>query len=167
MSEGQMQETKKSPAELALEEKLKALTARREANAEKKRLAELQAEVLKNARELEEDELEEKLKAERPGEELGIHFDFLRFGAYLVAFKKAPGPLVERWTKRLPEKGQPHPAEVRNLARPCVLGVYQDGEELGGEAFDRVAEDFPGAPIDIVNVLLAMTSGAAARRRKK
>lgn len=154
----------------ALEKKLQDVQARREAMAAAVKVSELEAQIKREERELEEDQFTERLKEANSGDELGIHFDFLRFGDYLVAFKKAPGPLIERWTKRLPKDGgQPAAAEVRNLARPCVTVVVANGAQLDNldEAFDRVALEFPGAPVEIANVLLAMASGAAARRRKK
>lgn len=143
-----------------LENRLAELQARRDGLEETRRVAELEAKVTREARELEEDEFAEQLKADRPDGELGIHFDFLRFGNYLVPFVKPPGPLYERWIKRLPEKGQPHPSEVKNLARGCVLEEHRP-------TFEKACEEFPGAAVDIVNVLLAMAQGAAARRKGK
>lgn len=159
-----------SDAIKAAEKRLEDLRAKREAAAETARLAELEAQIKRESRELEDDEFAQDLRDVNPDGELGIHFDFLRFGNHLVAFKKAGGPLIERWTKRLPKDGSaPNMAEVRNLARPCVTLVHLGGEPAANasEAFDAVAEEFPGAPVDVVNVLLEMNRGAAARRRGK
>jgi len=153
-----------------LEAKLKAVQDRRDSKAAALKLAELEAKLKAEERALQEEEFELTLKEKNPDGELGIDFDFLRFGAHLVAFKKAAGPQIERWTKRLPkDNSQPHPSEVRNLARPCVLVVHLDGQPASeaGAAFDTVAEQFPGAPVEIVNILLEMAKGAAARRRGK
>lgn len=153
--------------EQTIKDELAAIAKKREERAKAAELRELQGQLKKERREEEEVVLEERLKDEMPDRELGVHYDFLRFGDHLVAFghNKAAHELFVRKT---PDKGH-HPApEVKNFATRCLLEV--DGvKDLGprAEAFDRIVEEFPGAPAAIANVLLELAKGGVAVRQGK
>lgn len=155
----------KSPKEIDLENRLRAAQAKKDARAEADRLAELERSAKALERENAEEEFGERLAAEHG--ELGVKVDFLRFGDSLVAFKHNKGA-HEIFMKKIPDKGQVHPSETNNFVSRSLLevdGITEPKER--GEAFARIADEFPGAPAMVANVLLDMAKGAAAQRRGK
>lgn len=155
----------KSARELEVEARLKAAQAKKDARAEVDRIADLERAAKALERENEEEDYAAGL-AERYGE-IGIKVDFLRFGDSLVAFAHAKSA-HDIFTKKLPEKGQVNPSEVRNFVHRSLVDVDGKTEpKERGDAFDAIAEEFPGAPAMIANVLLDMAKGQAAQRKGK
>ncbi len=145
-----------------------ALKRRREARvADEQLAAELEA-LKKERRADEEQEFEAKLRDTLDGKELGVHYDYLRFGDHLVAFAHNKGA-HDIFVKKLPDKGQANPAEVSNFVHRSLLnvnGVTEPPQDRGA-AFDKVAEEFPGAANAIANVLLELAKGGIAIRSGK
>lgn len=154
-------------AEQALKDKLAALEKRKAEREQAARLRDLEAQLKRAEREAEDAALEEKLAAEMPDRELGVHYDYLRFGDHLVAFAHNKSA-HEIFLKKMPDKGQVPPSEARNFVVRSLVEV--DGvsdQSQRADAFDKVAAEFGGAANAIANVLLELAKGGTAIRSGK
>lgn len=162
------QAPKKTPLEEA-QERLKAAQERRNKASEAAALAKVEAEIRATEREAEEEEFLTAL-CERVDGELGVDFDFLRFGDFLIAVKRPVRLAQDLWNKKVQAaKNQvPDGSEVRNYVKRCLVpNEGEGGEKAAAAHFDVVAERFPDAPLLLANLCNMLAQGGVARRQGK
>ena len=152
----------------ALQARLANLEAKKAARAAAWAHAELEQQVKKAEREDEEETFQTELAESMPDKELGVHFDFSRFGNHLVGYAHNRGA-HDIFVKKLPDKGQANPSEVRNFVNRSLVRTDDEADDPAarGAAFDAIAAEFPGAPAAIANVLLDLAKGGTAVRAGK
>lgn len=149
--------------------RLKAAQERRATAAASLELKRLEAEIRTADRDAEDDEFAATLQGRLDGE-LGVDFDFLRFGDHLVAIKRPARLTQDAWNKKVSALGGklPDGAEIRNHVKRCLVPLEgEGGEKAATTHFDKLAEIFTDAPLLCLNLANELAQGGVARRRGK
>lgn len=150
-------------------ERLKAAQERRVKAAEAAALKKIEAEIRATEREAEEEEFAAAL-VERLDGEIGVDFDFLRFGDFLVAVKRPVRLTQDSWNRdvQAAKNNVPDSSKVRNYVKRCLVpSEGADGEKTAAALFEQVADQFPDAPILLASLCNLLAQGGVARRQGK
>lgn len=150
-----------------MQAKLQVAQARRAAAAEALQVKNLEAQIRAAEREAEDDEFAAALCARLDGE-LGIDFDFLRFGDFLIPCRRPERLVQDAWNKKVAKEGKLPVDEIRNHVKKCLVpNEGPDGMKEAQAHFDKVTAIFTDAPIVCLNLVAELAQGGNARRKGK